>query len=275
MEKRPRQVPPGRKSFHRPPQSSRPRQEDQSFNDEPIVRQPQPGAPGLLRKRKMTEYKRTPPPNRWIYLHGFGSSPKAQQGLFFRRKLMSAGLPVTMPDLNVPTFENMTVTSALAQVSNTIAKFDEDETVGIIGSSLGGFLALLAAGRHRCVSRALLLAPALSLFRENFVGFGRVGVKKWERDGFIKVPHPVQGYSRRISSAIVQDARAYDETALRLTIPVMIFHGTRDEIVDSHHSVEYARYRDNVKLHLVDDDHLLLDSVTEIWDALWKEISPR
>ena len=234
-----------------------------------------PGAPGLLRKFQSTPPVRSFRPTRWVYLHGFASSPKSQKAQFFRRMFSGVGMQLVVPDLNVPTFSEMTVTSALSEVSRVVTSYPEGTDVGIIGSSLGGLLAIFAAGRHRSVKRLLLLAPALSLFRENYVGMGKAGVRKWERDGYVMVHHHGENRQCRVNFSIVDNARNYDERDTELSIPVTIYHGTRDEIVDSHHSVEYSRERENVDLHLVDDDHTLMDSMPEIWERLWKEIRPR
>ena len=125
------------------------------------------------------------------------------------------------------------------------------------------------------MKRLLLLAPALSLFRSNFLGIGQAGVRKWEQVGHWEFQHYGDNRSRLLRSTFVQDARQYDETSLQLAIPIMIAHGTHDEWVDPHLSVLYSNRRRNVTLHLVDDDHSLLTSCTQVWDWLWKEIRPR
>lgn len=216
-----------------------------------------------------------PPPTHWIYLHGFASSPGSQKAKFFQQKLASVGLPVVVPDLNVPSFEKLTITAMLERVDELVGAHGADARIGIIGSSLGGLVALLAAERHpKQVNRLLLMAPVLGLFRTSFVGLGHNGVRKWEREGFTEVHHYGTDSPQRISSDFIHDARKYDESRLHLAIPVMIVHGTHDDIVDPHLSVVFAKHNPNVTLHLVEDDNRLIASCTQIWEWLWREIRP-
>lgn len=267
----PRQVPPGRRSFRRPPSGVQPSR---------------PSAPPVGRKeaarlawRKDRLGSRTPrdvtPPTHWVYLHGFASSPQSQKAQFFRQRLEEAGLPVLVPDLNVPSFEELTITAMLETFDALVAALPQDATIGIIGSSLGGLVALFAAGRHASVRRLLLLAPPLGLFRTTLLGLGQAGLRRWEQAGYQEFHHHGTGEARRVSARFIHDARKYDESQLKLAIPITIVHGTRDEFVDPHVSVLYAHHRRNVTLHLVDDDHSLLASCTQIWEWLWKDIRPR
>jgi len=268
----PRQIPPGRGRFHRPPRGiNRSRVDALSQKETSEQRH-------FSRKRRPTanqlHHVAEPPPTHWLYLHGFGSSPKSQKAAFFRSRFETVRLPIIVPDLNVPSFEDLTISAALEAIDSVLNELPSGATVGIVGSSLGGYLALLTAGRHTHVRRLLLMAPALGLFRTNFVGLGHVGLKRWMRDGYIEVFHHETQSNRRISSAFVQDAKQYDENRLRLGIPITIVHGTRDDMVDPHLSVLYAKHNSNVVLHLVEDDHSLLTSTTQIWDWLWRDIRP-
>lgn len=216
------------------------------------------------------------PPARWLYFHGFGSSPRSSKAAFFRNKFNALGIPFDVPNLTVPDFEHLTVTEMLGAVDRIFRdEIGDRERVGIIGSSLGAIVALWTAARHTNVRRLLLLAPAFGLFRETFLGLGRAGVNVWEKRGYTHLYHHAAGGKQRISSDFLLDARGYDESKLRLGIPITIVHGQRDEVVDPALSAEYARRRDKVKLRLVDDDHSLLLSTTEIWDILWHDIRSR
>ena len=272
----PRQIPPGRRGF-------RTRQLDGLSRVRPEAGEvpPLPRAQRVSRVRTPSRGEETPLPIRretpthWIYLHGFGSDPMSPKAQFFNQQFRAAGLPIVVPDLNVPSFEQLTITACLAEVERVISGFPSEAKVGIVGSSLGGLIALFAADRCKNVSYVMLLAPALGLFRVNFVGLGKPGVRAWERNGFLEVFHSPSNRNRRLSADFVADARQYDERNLRLSIPVTIVHGQRDEVVDPHLSITYARAHHNVKLHLVDDDHSLLASITQIWEWLRMDTRPR
>ncbi len=215
------------------------------------------------------------PPTYWLYLHGFGSSPKSKKAEFFRKKFSAVGIPFFAPDLNIPSFREMTISAILSTIDDLIRDtIPDDGKIGIIGSGLGGVIAVHTAARHRAVKRLLLLAPSFALFRETFLGLGRVGVKLWEKDGSAEVYNAALDRSTRISSDFLVDARNYDENQVRLSIPITIVHGESDEHVDPQVSIVYARNNPNVRLHLVDDDHSLILSAQKIWEWLWQDIRP-
>lgn len=270
----PRNIPPGRRGFHRSPPGGR----KGGMPDWSASRaQKQEQRERFRRRAKLAgPQPAPPPPTHWIYLHGFASSPQSQKARFFGQKFAAVNLPLVVPDLNVPSFEKLTISAMLEKLDAVIAELPPDARIGIIGSSLGGLAALFAADRHpKRVNRLVLLAPALGLFHTNFVGLGHAGVRKWEREGSIEVRHYGTDSVERISSDFVHDARKYDENRVHLSIPVMIVHGTHDETVDPHLSVVYAKHNPNVALHLVEDDHPLVTSCTQIWEWLWREIRPR
>lgn len=270
----PRSIPPGRRGFRRPPPSAR-RGGAPDWNISRAQRQEE--RERFRRRAKLTGLQPAPPPpTHWIYLHGFASGPQSQKAKFFQQKFASVNLPLVVPDLNVPSFEKLTVTAMLAKLDEVVAALPADARIGIIGSSLGGLVALFSAERHpKHVTRLLLMAPALGLFRTNFLSLGHTGVRKWEREGFFDIHHQGTDSAQRIASDFIHDARRYDENRLRLSIPVMIVHGTHDQVVDPHLSVVYAKHNPNVTLHLVEDDHTLVTSCTQVWEWLWREIRPR
>ncbi len=216
-----------------------------------------------------------PPPTHWVYLHGFASSPHSHKARFFRQRCTSAGLSLAVPDLNVPSVPDMTMTAMLKTIDETIAGFPEGSTVGIIGSDLGGLLAILTAGKTRSVQRLLLLAPVTKLFRQYHLGLGQTGVRRWKKVGTAEFQHHGIGGKVRVGAQFVADARQYDEGAWRMDTPIAIVHGSRDEVIDPNLSMQYARANKNATLEIVDDDHSLATSCTQIWEWLWRDIRPR
>src|SRR5207237_9379712 len=85
-------------------------------------------------------------PVRLFYLHGFASSSHSTKAASFRERLQARGVRVSIPDFNEPDFATLTMTRMLNQLDREIAA-DGDEPVVLMGSSLGGTLAILAASR--------------------------------------------------------------------------------------------------------------------------------
>jgi len=96
-----------------------------------------------------------------FYLHGFASSPRSTKVGFFRERLREHGLDLRCPDLNAPDFSSMTITRMLDQLGAELTAL-EDSPATLMGSSLGGTLAILAAERFAPrVDRLVLMAPAV------------------------------------------------------------------------------------------------------------------
>jgi predicted esterase YcpF (UPF0227 family) len=92
----------------------------------------------------------------FLYLHGFASGSRSSKALFLRERLSESGTELIVPELDGGDFEYLTVTKQLQIIENIAGERD----VTLIGSSLGGYLASIYAGRHPSVKRLLLLAPA-------------------------------------------------------------------------------------------------------------------
>src|SRR5438128_1859422 len=95
-----------------------------------------------------------------FYLHGFVSSPRSTKVQYFMRMLAAQGVDVRCPDFNEPEFRTMTMTRMLEQLDAQLSA--APGPAALIGSSLGGALAILAAARFGArVDRLVLLAPAV------------------------------------------------------------------------------------------------------------------
>ena len=204
----------------------------------------------------------------FFYLHGFASSPASGKARVYRDRLAERGLPLEMPDFNLPEFGSLTVTRMLDQLDALIDARPAGP-VTLIGSSLGGFAAWHAAdrrnrvpGQPRPVTRLVLLAPALGFAADR--RFDPI-VEEWRRNGRREVFHYAYGRPMDIGFALYDDARRYDSSRVRLDVPVLIFQGRRDDVVPPSTAVEFAECRPNVRLRLLDDDHQLQAHLPEIW----------
>jgi hypothetical protein len=206
-----------------------------------------------------------------IYLHGFASSPSSSKAERYRRELSAYGVGLSCPDFNEPEFETLTVTRMLDQTAGAIAAAPA-VPVALVGSSLGAFVALHAAARDARASparvdRLVLLAPGLDFGGNRLRQLGEHGIDEWRRAGTLRVVHYAYGAPRDVGFALYQDAARYDAFGVNVSLPILVFQGTRDATVDPEMVKSWSASRSNVDLRLVDDEHQLTASMDEIWRA--------
>ncbi len=208
----------------------------------------------------------TAPVRHVVYLHGFPSSPASSKAGMFRRGLTAAGVRLSSPDLNQPEFETLTTTRMLAQVRNELEQIPEGP-VAIVGSSLGAFVAVLAAEADPSghVDRLVLLAPALDFGGPRLQQFGPHSVEDWRQAGALRVHHHAWNEEREINFTLYADAAQYDALALPTRFPTLVFQGDRDEAVDPAMVQRWAAGRPRVDLRMLSDGHQLSDSIDVIW----------
>lgn len=197
---------------------------------------------------------------RVVYLHGFASGPNSSKANFFRSKLEACGIPVSIPDLAEGDFEHLTITKQLKVVERSI----EGSGTILIGSSMGGYLAALYAARNSGIDRLVLLAPAFGFSSRWPETLGVDAMNAWRTSGFRKVFHYGQGKEVSLSYGLIEDAEEYEDYPT-VTQPTLILHGTRDTVVPSTLSSDFATGRSNVRLVLLDSDHALTDASDRLW----------
>lgn len=192
---------------------------------------------------------------RFVYIHGFGSSPGSRKAQTFRGALGARGAQVEIPAMDQGDFAHLTISGQLAVLEQAIGH----EPVRLIGSSMGGYLASLYAATHAKVERLLLMAPAF--------GFA----ERWDRKigepkpSDLEVFHYGDNRLRRVHYRLIEDALRYPATP-EFSQPAVIFHGTHDDVVPVEYSRAFAKGRPNVRLTEVDSDHELLNVLDRIAD---------
>jgi pimeloyl-ACP methyl ester carboxylesterase len=190
---------------------------------------------------------------RFVYIHGFASSPQSRKAEQFRSALAGRGVPVDIPAMDQGDFEHLTVSGQLNVLEHVIS----GEPVCLIGSSMGGFLASLYASSHPEVSRLVLLAPAFGFARRWREKIGEPAPTDFE------VFHYGEKRLRRVHYGLIEDALRYPR-APDFGQPALIFHGVNDDIVPIEYSRTFAAAHPNVRLTELDSDHELLDVLDQI-----------
>ncbi len=209
-----------------------------------------------------------------FYLHGFGSSPASGKATFLRERLSAYAIELHAPDFNQPDFTTLTATRMLSQLRTAIDALPAGP-VALVGSSLGGFLAIHAAARQPAatthpIARLVLLAPAVDFASGRDGWLTDAELDDWRRTDRREVFHYAYGRTLPLGFALYEDAHAYDAFAARFDIPALVFQGSGDTVVNPDRVKAWAAPRANVTLRMVEDTHQLQESLP----AIWQESAP-
>ena len=209
---------------------------------------------------------------RHAYLHGFASSSLAHKGQALRRFYAGHGLEFHTPDLNVPSFAELSYTSMLAALDELDRAFASDGARWrFVGSSMGGYLAARWAMLHpERVDRLVLLCPAFDFVARWPKILGDENFERWRTQGHFPLPDK-SGTPVEVHFGLVEDAMTHPARP-DVPCPTTIIHGTRDTVVPIDSSRSYVEGRSHVRLIEVDDDHLLAGSLSVIEATALREL---
>lgn len=196
-----------------------------------------------------------------VYLHGFASSPEGTKASYFRYRLQGIGLPLEVPEL-APDFRRMTIQSQLAILEPLL---ERGPTI-LLGSSLGGYLATLAAERHPDVVKGLVLfAPAFGFLSRWEARLGAEEMARWRSEGTLRVYHYGKSREEPLSIDLLDDAKSYP-TQPDPRCPALIFAGRRDDAVPLEVVERFAEAGPDRSLVVLDASHEL----TEVLEPMWQ-----
>jgi pimeloyl-ACP methyl ester carboxylesterase len=196
-----------------------------------------------------------------VYLHGFASGPLSTKAQFFRAQLANLGVELHVPDL-APDFTHLTVTSMLGVLEPLLAR----GPAVLLGSSLGGYLATLAAAREPERVRGLVLfAPAFGLLERWVERLGPAAIATWRSRGTMPVFHYGEEREIPLDAAFLDDAERYPSEP-DPSVPALVFAGRKDESVPLASVEHFARARSGRTLVVLESGHELTDVLEPMWD---------
>lgn len=199
----------------------------------------------------------------YLYLHGFASSPQSTKARYMQQKFKQLGLTLHTPDLNLTDFSTVTLSEQLDYLNRTY--LNNNQPLVVIGSSLGGFLAVQLAAQNPLVQKLVLFAPAFGFSQRVAKTLGEENIVKWQLDGSREFYHYGLKRNVNLQFQFFVDAQNYSEEKLTRSPPILIFHGIHDEVVPASLSEEFMKRRSQVTLKLLNDDHALGNDLDNIW----------
>lgn len=198
-----------------------------------------------------------------LYLHGFASGPGSTKACALAEGLAGDGLVLVRLDLTPGPdgFERSTPSSMLAIVEAEIASRPGPHT--LIGSSLGGWIAALAASRNPSVERLVLLAPAFRLHERWMARLAPADLDRWRREGGVEVHHHATNRPRRIGWAFFEDAARWPAFP-EVKVPALCIAGRRDDTVPLQDVQAWVDRTPGARLEVVEDGHELTGSLERI-----------
>jgi len=205
-------------------------------------------------------------------MHGFGSGPGSQKARYLAARFLERGVHLTVADLTPGDlgFERSSPSSMLAEAERILAAGPPPH--GIVGSSLGGYLAAVLSGRNPAVERLVLLAPAFRLFERFERRLTAAEREQWRSRGR-EVFHFASARTRRLLWQFHEDARRYPPFP-EVSVPTLCIAGTRDETVPLEDVAAFVARTPSARLLEVDDGHELAASLPRVFDEAWAFLSP-
>lgn len=203
---------------------------------------------------------------RYLYIHGFASGPRSRKAMYLAEKFASVGVDLTIPDFNQGGFRDFTISRQLQQA---ISDCSGIEPVTIIGSSLGGWAALLLAQQYPQVKKLVLMAPAFGFPTLWLERLGAETLKYWQESGDLSVYHHAEQQQMLLGYQFVTDAQQYLTSNLERNLPTLVLHGQHDAVVPIDLSRNFVQHHAGTKLIELDSDH----GLGNVLDPIWQEIS--
>ena len=189
----------------------------------------------------------------FIYLHGFASGPNSSKAQAFKKRFEKLDITFHVPDLQEGDFENLTLSGQIRLVQNIIDK-DKRKKFGLIGSSMGGYLASLIAQTRDSVKALYLMAPGF-----NFLNRWRetLNLSKTTQD-LIPVFHYRYNKEVLLNTYLFRDAETWESLPFERKVPTLIVHGLHDTTVNILESRNFVSNHPGCELKELDSDHGLL-----------------
>ncbi len=202
-----------------------------------------------------------------LYLHGFASSPGSRKVQTYREIWEAQGREVRVPDLNENDFEHLTLSRMLALVGRESHALNRPYV--LMGSSLGGYTAALAASGGDSHLRGLvLMAPAFDFARQFRRSLGQETFERWKNMGRLPMMHYAYDEEKMLHFGFTEDAPSHAAYPAVGQLPTLLMHGLKDDVVPVELSERFVELNPSVEAHYLDSGHDLIDRLPKMVDLV-------
>jgi pimeloyl-ACP methyl ester carboxylesterase len=220
-----------------------------------------------------------------IYLHGFRSHCNGDKALEIARHAIKRNRSWLRFDLrghgqSDGELKDQIISSGLDDLLLVLDSIT-DRTIILHGSSMGGWISLLAAlQRKQSVAGMMLIAPAFNFVQNNLANLPGPVLKHWQLETYMSFPDAYGNEPYSLRYDIIKDAEPHDvlNTQIALDIPVHIVHGEKDPIIpiiNTEKFIHRAQIPALIYETIPDGEHRLTDHIPLIIrhiDSLWRGI---
>ena len=214
-----------------------------------------------------------------LYTHGFCSDPWGRKPEEVKKWCLIHNIPMYRYELaghgsDSARFEETDINIYKAQILEIIDKYIKGDIV-VVGSSLGGWLSLLAAiNRPNRIKGVLGLAAAPDFTVDHMKYVTPSQIEEMEKYG--KISYPGQNITFTITKRLIESGNEnliLDKDIVPIDCPIVLIQGMKDSSVDWHKALkiaEKARSNDIIVKLLKNANHRLNEDyeIREILSAL-------
>ncbi len=199
-----------------------------------------------------------------LLCHGFASNKDGRTNLHLEKILNQESLSTFRFDFfghgeSEGNIEELTVSEAVDDIQNAVFHLRESgyKKIALYGSSFGGMASLIAASRVKEFFLLALKSP-VSNYKDLILRlYKKEEIKEWEENGYLELKG-IEGRKIKIKYFFFQDACQNNgyKAAKKVSIPTLIVHGDRDEMVPLYQSLKIASILKNCRLEVINGaDH--------------------
>lgn len=194
----------------------------------------------------------------WIVIlaHGFTQHKNAKSFVSLSEMLFKRGISTFRFDFfghgdSEGNFEEITMTQALDDLKNAVNYIKKlgYKNIGLLGSSFGGFAAIIFASKSIYLKFLALRSPVSDYQELGKLRYSDKELADWEKRGF-RDYETGGGVIKKLNFTFVKDMTNYDAyiAAEKIKIPTLIVHGDRDFEVPYRQSQKLAKLIKSAKL---------------------------